>query len=64
MGRRAKGEGSISYHEPTGLWRAAMELGAQDGKRRRKYLYAATRKEVAEKLRAAQRQAEKGRCHR
>jgi integrase len=47
--RRGHGEGTI-YHRPDGRWEAVVDLGWQDGKRRRKYLYGRTRREVAEKL--------------
>ena len=47
--RRAYGEGSISKRKD-GRWIGIAELGWQDGKRRRKYVYGATRAEVAAKL--------------
>jgi integrase len=52
--RRGHGEGTI-YHRPDGRWEAVVDLGWQDGKRRRKYLYGRTRREVAEKLARALR---------
>ena len=52
--RRGHGEGTI-YHRPDGRWEAVVDLGWQDGKRRRKYLYGRTRREAAEKLARALR---------
>jgi integrase len=51
--RRGRGEGSI-HERPDGRWCASIDLGIVDGKRKRKYIYGATRKEVVEKLKAAQ----------
>jgi integrase len=51
--RRGSGEGSI-YLRPDGRWCATVDLGYVNGKRKRKYLYGETRKEVSEKLKAAQ----------
>jgi integrase len=51
--RRGRGEGSI-HERPDGRWCASLDLGIVNGKRKRKYIYAATRKEVVEKLKAAQ----------
>ncbi len=53
MGRRAHGEGTI-YQRADGRWCAAVNLGWQDGKRRRKYLYGHTQAEVRNKLRQTQ----------
>lgn len=47
--RRAYGEGAISKRTD-GRWVGIAELGWQDGKRRRKYVYGTTRAEVAAKL--------------
>jgi integrase len=47
--RPAYGEGSISRRKD-GRWVGIAELGWQDGKRRRKYVYGVTRAEVAAKL--------------
>jgi integrase len=52
MGRRGRGEGSI-YQDATGRWRGYVELGYVNGRRRRKYLSGATRREVAAAIRAA-----------
>jgi integrase len=47
--RRSAGEGSI-HRRKDGRWVGVADLGWQDGKRERKYVYARTRAEVAEKL--------------
>jgi integrase len=47
--KRGQGEGAI-YQRQDGLWVAAVNLGWQNGKRKRKYLYGKTRAEVAGKL--------------
>lgn len=47
--RRGHGEGSITKL-PDGRWQARIDLGYQNGKRRRKALYGKTRHEVAQKL--------------
>jgi integrase len=49
MAKRGQNEGSI-YQRQDGVWVSVLNLGWQDGKRKRKYLYGKTRKEVAEKL--------------
>lgn len=49
MKRRAHGEGSI-YQLRDGRWRAALDLGWDEGKRRRKYFYGLTQAEVRDKL--------------
>jgi hypothetical protein len=48
-GRRGHGEGTI-YQRADGRWIAVVDLGWEGGKRRRKSLYGATRREVANKL--------------
>jgi integrase len=50
--RRGHGEGSI-HQRKDGSWCAIVDLGWVNGKRKRKYLYGKTRKEVADKLKAA-----------
>jgi integrase len=45
--------GSI-YQRTDGLWVAEIDLGVVDGKRKRKQLYAQTRKDVVEKLKDCQ----------
>ena len=49
MRRRSKGEGGI-YRRSDGRWCASVDLGHSNGKRRRRVIYAKTRREVAEKL--------------
>lgn len=49
MRRRAHGEGSI-YQLTDGRWRAALDLGWDEGRRRRKYFHGRTQAEVREKL--------------
>jgi integrase len=51
--RRGHGEGSV-HQRPDGRWCATIDLGVMNGKRKRKYLYGETRREVVEKLKAAQ----------
>jgi integrase len=52
--RRGHGEGSI-HRRQDGTWCAIVDLGWINGKRKRKYLYGNTRKEVADKLKSAHR---------
>jgi integrase len=47
--KRGRNEGSI-YQRKDGRWCAVVDLGWENGKRKRKYLYGATRVEVAEQL--------------
>ena len=49
--RRGHGEGSIHLRND-GRWCASIDLGLINGKRKRKYVYGETRKEVADKLKA------------
>jgi integrase len=56
---RGAGEGSI-YKLPTGRWAAALDLGPQDGKRRRRVLYGTSRRQVQERLTAALRDHQAG----
>jgi integrase len=57
--RRGYGEGSV-FQLPDGRWRAMVDLGWVDGKRRRKAATRATRREVVEWLREAQQAREAG----
>lgn len=50
--RRGHGEGSI-HQRTDGRWAATLDLGWENGKRRRKSFYGKTRREVAEKLGSA-----------
>lgn len=54
MAKRGKKEGSI-YQDSEGRWRAAVDHGYENGKRKRKLLSGKTRSEVAAKLVAALR---------
>jgi integrase len=47
--RRGRGEGSITQRGD-GLWVARVDLGWEDGKRRRKAFYAKTRRQASDKL--------------
>jgi len=57
--RRGQGEGSI-YKRGDGHWVAVVDLGWQDGQRKRKALYARTQKDALRKLDAARRQVSDG----
>jgi integrase len=57
--RRARGEGAISKRKE-GLWAGVLDLGWQDGKRRRKFVCGRTRAEAAAKLAEAQRKHREG----
>src|SRR5919202_1597079 len=58
--RRGHGEGSIYQRRDNGVWCTAVDLGWVDGKRKRKYIYGKTRKEVAEKLKIVLRDQQQG----
>jgi integrase len=60
MRRRESGEGSVFQRRSDGLWSATLELGWQDGKRQRKTLYGASKRQVLERLKEAQKQREAG----
>ena len=57
--RRGHGEGSI-FRRQDGLWVARLDLGYQNGGRKRKDYYGRTRREVQQKLAAAQRALKDG----
>ena len=58
--RRGHGEGSI-HLRPDGRWCAIVDLGRDaNGKRKRKYVYAKTRKEVADQLKVLHRDVAAG----
>lgn len=57
--RRGNGEGAV-YKRGDGRWVAAVDLGWHDGKRKRKVVYGATRREVSEKLKVLARDAQRG----
>ncbi len=57
--RRGHGEGSISQRAD-GRWMARVNLGYVGGKRKRKYIYGATRKEVTDQLKKLLTQQQQG----
>ena len=57
--RRGRGEGSI-VQRADGRWMARVDLGWQDGRRRRKAYYGSTRAEVAAQLTKALRTVQRG----
>ncbi len=57
--KRGQGEGTIRKRAD-GRWEALLSLGIVDGKPKRKSFYGKTRKEVADKLVAAQRELQQG----
>ena len=57
--KRGNSEGSI-YKRRDGRWAVTLTLGYEGGKRRRKYLYGPTRRDVAERLNAALRDHQRG----
>ena len=59
MAKRGANEGSI-YKRADSRWAAALTLGWQDGKRRRKTFYGNTRREVQEQLTVALRSHQQG----
>jgi Phage integrase, N-terminal SAM-like domain len=59
-GRRGHGEGSIHKRSTDGRWTAVLDLGYQDGKRKRKYFYGDTRREVQEQLTSAKHAQQRG----
>jgi len=58
-GKRPAGEGSV-LQRPDGRWMAALRYHDEEGKHRRKYLYAQTQQAVVAKLAAARESARKG----
>ena len=59
MAKRGNNEGSI-YKRADGRWAATIDLGWQDGNRKRKTFYGQTRREVQEKLATAVRSHRQG----
>src|SRR5674536_290323 len=59
VGKRGSGEGSI-YRDSDGRWRAGVDLGWRDGRRRRKYRCGRPRAEGAGKLRRVLDEQEAG----
>jgi len=60
MTKRGHGEGSIYQRQSDGLWIGSLDLGIIDGKRARKTISGKTQKDAREKLRALQRDHERG----
>lgn len=56
---RGWGEGGIRQR-PDGRWEATLELGLVNGKRKRKWVYGDTKREVLQKLAKAKRDLEQG----
>ncbi len=59
MTRRAPLEHSV-YQRLDGMWVAAVHLGYEDGRRKRRWFYGRTRREALDKMNAALRQQEQG----
>ena len=59
MSRRGNGEGSI-FERNDGRWVATVDFGYRNGKRDRKSIYGATRKEVADQLKRVLRAQQLG----
>lgn len=59
MAKRGNNEGSI-YKRADGRWASVIDLGWQDGKRKRKTYYGQTRREVQEQLTVALRTHQQG----
>jgi integrase len=57
--KRGQGEGTI-YKRKDGRWAAAVNLGYQNGKLKRKHYYGASRKEVSDKLNVGLSDLQKG----
>src|ERR1700719_4134342 len=57
--KRGRNEGTI-FQRKDGRWCAVIDLGWENGKRRRKSLYGTTRKEVAETLNKVLREKAQG----
>jgi len=58
-GRRGHGDGGIRRRQD-GRWEATVDLGFANGKRKRKYLYGSTRREVVSKLDKAKQSVQQG----
>jgi integrase len=57
--RRGKNEGSI-HHRKDGRWVGVIDLGWQQGRRVRKYVYGRTRSDARDRLKEAQRRLDAG----
>jgi integrase len=60
MRKRGSGEGSI-HKRADGRWVAIVDVGREGNKRRRKYIYGGTRREVQEQLTRVLRDQQQGR---
>lgn len=58
--RRGRSEGAIYQRSDNGLWVTSIDLGIVDGKRKRRYIYGKTKREVQDKLKRAELEREKG----
>lgn len=58
--RRGKGEGSVYRRESDGKWVGTLDLGWQNGKRVRKYVYSKTKAEALKNLRELQAKSDRG----
>jgi hypothetical protein len=58
--RRGRGERAIYQRSDNGLWVTSLDLGVVNGKRKRKYIYGKTKREVQEQLKRAELVREKG----
>lgn len=58
--RRGHGEGSIYQRASDGLWVGTVDLGWENGTRRRKTVYAKTKADAAKKLRGVQSKVDRG----
>jgi integrase len=60
MSRRGRGEGAVYRRKSDGKWVGVVDLGWQEGRRQRRYVYGRTRREVVDRLGEAQRQVHAG----
>jgi len=60
MKRRGHGEGSIFRRSDNGLWVGSLNVGWREGKRVRSSFYGKTRREVQDKMQAAQQAMQQG----
>jgi integrase len=58
--RRGSGDGSVFQRASDGRWVGVVDLGYQDGKRKRKTIYGITRKAVTDQVRVLQQQRDQG----
>jgi len=57
--QRQYGEGSV-YRQANGLWCGVIEMPAQDGQRRRRYLRAKTKRQLVERMTEARSEVQRG----